>query len=445
MNRRIQLAITSLAWRFKGADVARRYEELVAREYWPAEKWRICQDDLVRTFVAHCYEHSPFHRRRFESAGLTPSDIRAAADLHKLPILTKNEVRQNADQLLATNFDRRRLRIGHTSGSTAAPLTYYSDASLTEYTEAGLWRDFSRCGWQPGEKIAGMWGLRLASLLVSRLRKAICNAIGLVYLSAWKVDDEEFDQWCRLLNRARATVLVAFASIGGRFANWLIEHNASVPSIKGVYTTAETLYPPQRQALEKAFGCKVFDYYGCQEVPHIACQCEQGRMHVNPDMVVAENGPPDELGRGRLIVTGLRNWAMPFLRYAPGDTAVLLEENCSCGRTTPLMELRISRVSDVFRLPNGKVYPSLYFVGRLQQEGFDGVETFQFYQDRPDHIYLRIVRNARFDGPAEKRIAATARGIEAEMDHQARVEIAYVDRIEQSASNKHHYSRSDVK
>ena len=445
MNRRIQLAITSLAWRFKGADVARRYEELMAREYWPVEKWRSCQDELVRTFAAHCYEHSPFHRRRFASAGLTPSDIRAAADLPKLPILTKNDVRQNADQLLADNFDRRRLRLGHTSGSTGAPLTYYYDASVTEYTEAGLWRDFSRCGWQGGEKIAGMWGLRPANLLASRLRKAICNAVGLVYLSAWKVDDDQFDQWFRLLNRARPTVLVAFASVGGRFAHWLIEHHRSVPSIKGVYTTAETLYPPQRQALENAFGCKVFDYYGCQEVPHIACQCELGRMHVNPDMVAVENGPADELGRRLLIVTGLRNLAMPFLRYAPGDTAVLLEENCPCGRTTPLMELGISRVSDVFRLPGGKAYPSLYFVVRLQRGGFEGVETFQFHQDRPDHIYLRIVRNARFDGPAEKRLAATAKEIESEMDHQARVEIAYVDHIEQSASNKHHYARSDVK
>jgi phenylacetate-CoA ligase len=425
--------------------VARRYEELVAREFWSAQQWLECQDDLLRRFVAHCYDHSAFHRQRFDGAGLKPSDIRTAADLAKLPVLSKMDVRGNVKALLAGNFNQRKLKVGHTSGSTGAPLTFYAETTVTEYTEAGLWRNFSRCGWQPGEKIAGMWGLRPSSVWAARLRKALCNLIGLVYLSAWKVDERDFADWLRLLRRTKPTVLVAFGSIGGRFANWLIEHNESVPSIKGVYTTSEKLYESQRQALVKAFGCKVFDYYGCQEVPHIACQCEQGRMHVHPDMVVAENGPADELGQRPLIVTGLRNWAMPFLRYVPGDTGLLPPGDCPCGRRSPLMELQISRVSDVFRFPDGKVYPSLYFVVRLQQEGFDGLELYQFHQDKPDHIYLRIVRNARFDRDTEKRVQAAARQIESDVTHQATVEVVYVDYIDQSATNKHYYARSDVK
>jgi hypothetical protein len=73
---------------------------------------------------------------------------------------------------------------------------------------------------------------------------------------------------------------------------------------------------------------------------------------------------------------------------------LLREGRCPCNSQSPLAELRISRVSKVFRFADGSVCPSPYFVERLEQGGFDGLGLFQLHHDRPDHIYLRIVRNA---------------------------------------------------
>ena len=147
--------------------------------------------------------------------------------------------------------------------------------------------------------------------------------------------------------------------------------------------------------------------YGCGEAIHLACSCEKGKMHLIPDMSIVEEGPPNIDGQTPLIVTGLINHTMPFLRYQNGDSGSLTDEKCTCGLNTPLMELKVSRLSDVFTFSNGKKYPSLYFVLRLYKKGFDGVELFQFQQDKIDHIFLRIVKNNRFTILKEKKIQIT--------------------------------------
>ncbi|MCH8853182.1 MAG: phenylacetate--CoA ligase family protein, partial [Planctomycetes bacterium] len=424
----------------------RLFEELAARDFWNAQQWRDYQADLLKRFVRHCYDNVPFYRDRFAARSLSPDDIQAPEDLLKLPVLTKEEVREQREGMLATNFPRRKLTRGHTTGSTGVPLTFWGDRTRSEHIVAGLWRSYCRCGWEPGERIASIWGFRDSEKAgPGWKRRARDFFSATTHLDAFDANDAEFATWFRLLKKQKPTVLVCYASSGSRFARWLIHRRETLPCIKGVFCTSERLYEYQSNLLAEAFQCKVFDLYGGAEAIHIACTCDSAAMHINPDMAVVENGEANEHGQRPLIVTGLRNWAMPFLRYANGDSACLTDGVCPCGRQSPLMELQITRLSDVFRFGDGKEYPSLYFVLRLYRAGFDGVELFQYHQDRPDHIYLRIVKNSDFTEETQARLHAVKEEIESHIGHQARLEIEYVAHIAHSSSGKHSYACSDVK
>jgi len=443
--RPLRHALALFGWRVRGFRLGRLYKELMEREYWTDQQWREYQTDLLRRFVRHCYENVPVYRTRFDQCSLSPQDIRSLDDLVKIPPLSKDDVRKWQEQMLATNYPRTSMYPVHTTGSTGAPLTFFGHRQRSEHIVAGLWRIYSRCGWQPGEKVASIWGFNAAANARASWKRWLRDSVsGTLHFNAFDANDREFEEWLRVLKKNKPSVLVCYASSGSRFARWLLDRQETLPCIKGVYTTSEKLFEQQARLLEQAFECKVFDLYGCGEAIHIACTCEQGSMHINPDMVVVENGEPNEQGTRPLIITGLRNWAMPFLRYVNGDCGLLVQGACDCGRQSPLMDLQIARVADVFRFPDGKEYPSLYFILRLYAKGFDGVELFQFHQDQPDHIRLLIVKNSRFTDQTHSKLGGVKEEIEAHIDHQARVDVEYVDGIEQTSSGKHLYARSQV-
>ncbi len=437
---------TVTAWKMRGLDVGRLYKELMAREFWSIQEWRVYQNNLLREFIKHCYENVPFYRKRFDLLGLRPEDIQTVDDLVKIPVLAKDEIRANIDKILATNYPKSSLKEGNTTGSTGKPLKFYGNKERSEYIVAGMWRIYSRCGWRPGDRVASIWGFSSKHNTMPGWKRWLRDFFSsITHLNAWEANDEDFSRWYKLLKKRKPKVLVCYASSGSRFAQWLIDNNKKLESFKGVYCTSEKLYDNQQKLLERAFNCKVFDLYGCGEAIHIACSCEKGNMHINPDMVVMETGEENEVGAKPAIITGLRNWGMPFLRYMNGDSILLKEGVCECGRQSPMMELQISRLADIFKFGNGKSYPSLYFVLRLYKPGFDGVELFQFHQDKIDHIFLRVVKNSKFGDKTAENLELAATEIEEHIEHQAKVELVYVDYIEQSSSAKHYYAKSDVK
>lgn len=438
--------LTLAGWRLRGRSIYRLYKELLQREHWSRQQWEEYQEDLMRSFVRHCYDNVLFYRRRFQENNLQPGDITTVSQMVKIPILTKRDVRNNVQELIADNYKDKKLTELHTTGSTGVPLACYADLSRSEFTLAGMWRIYSRCGWEPGEKISSIWGFSAKYSKMGLVGLWLRDFVsGHIHFSAWQANNDDFGKWCKRLKKEKPTVLVCYSSSGSRFAHWLLDHGETLSNFKGIYCTAEKLYDHQRTTMEKAFGCKVYDYYGCIEVGHIACECEKGNMHIYPDMVVVETIKSEQVVGPLLVVTGLRNWAMPFLRYSNGDSIQLRNDMCTCGRQSPLMELKITRLADVFRLANGKEYPSLYFILRLYKTGFEGVELFQYHQDKLDHIYLRIVKNAKFTEQTKRNLEAAADEIQEHIEQQAKVEILYVDYIEQSSTAKHYYAKSDVK
>jgi phenylacetate-CoA ligase len=438
--------LLGLAEKLRGGRSLARLKEIGGTPFLTPAGLEALRVRMLRDLLSHAESKVPYYRELFRSLAVTSRDFRSLADLERLPILTKDIVRARQQDLIREDVDRSKLSTHHSGGSTGVPLTFFREPSYMDYSKAAEYRAYMQCGWRPGDMIAFFWGGsdKLYSLpswqfeVRQRLRRAY-------QLDPFFSGPEEMDRWMKKWGSIAPVIGAGYASTIARFAEHVESRGARIPALKGVFTTAEKLYPQQRAVIERVFQCHVFDFYGSSEVQAIAAECPQGGMHVQGDFVIVEKQkevqPKD--GATPFLVTSLRNYAMPFIRYRNEDCGDLIETPCSCGNGFPLLDLRISRVSDNLRLPSGRIVHGEYFTHLMY--GTQGIATFQFHQIALDHIVVWVVP---VEGLAEER-AAAVRGVidhlrTLDAPHTLQVEVRETDAIPLSGAGKHRFVRTDV-
>lgn len=389
------------------------------------------QGEDLRQIVRFAAEHTVFYRERL--AGASAPDGHAA-----LPLLTKTDVIGRLPHLLADDADRAGVKIGHTGGSTGKPLAFYYDDAKHELMRAGMCRSYMMSGWRPGQKILNFWGARQDTAVGGIFGNTFGNTYGDFIgaektIPAHEYTEAHLQQWADCIRSYRPVLLQGYASILTALARFVAARGIAMPdSLLGVYSTAEVLNGWQRELMERAFGCKVFNQYGSREIPNIACECRHGQMHVFTDMVYLESLPID--GEDRLIVTSLTNRLMPFIRYDIGDSGQLLAGDCACGSPFPLMTMGMCRQNDLLRTPAGKrVHPS-YFNRLLY--GLTQIDQYQFVQNDARTITLNVVAAAPL---APEALATLRESIRRDVDADMQLQFNYVADIARTVSGKHRF------
>jgi phenylacetate-CoA ligase len=216
-------------------------------------------------------------------------------------------------------------------------------------------------------------------------------------------------------------------------------------------TSAEKLLDSRRSVIEDAFNAKVFDYYGSREIGAIAAECEEHNgYHISAENIVLESirdGESTSFGEeGAVIVTNLRNYGMPFIRYQIGDVGKLSDEKCSCGRGLPMMSSIEGRLSDflaIYDKKADKIVP--YMVGA---PGFVGaifmyvpVNSYRVIQERLDKIRIQLVRGK---GYSEKDNDFVITAVKRFLGDNCEVEFEYLDDIPPLPSGKRSTFSSEV-
>lgn len=409
--------------------------------------------------LAHAERNVPYYRELFRSLGITSRDVRGLSDFAALPVLTKEIIRERGADLVREDVPRETLLAHHSGGSTGVPLTFHRERAYMDASDAGTFRNLRQSGWRPGEMVAFFWGGSEKLYAMSRAEFELRQQLRRMYqFDPFRSGEREMEGWLRRWRTLRPSVALGYASTVARFAEFVEATGGRVGPLRGVFTTAEKLYPPQRAVISRVFGCRVFDLYGSSEVQNIAAECVRGRMHVNADFVVLEvEGRPAgregaRRGDGRvsqddepapLLVTSLWNYAMPFIRYRNEDCGALVEGACECGGGFPLMSLNVARTSDNFLLPGGRVVHGEFFTHLMY--GSEGVANFQFHQTATDRVTLWVVPAS--SGGREARAEALRRAV-AEVEALApgllTVDVRETDSIPLSNAGKHRFTRSDV-
>jgi phenylacetate-CoA ligase len=376
--------------------------------------------------VAFAAANVPYYRQRL---GVHPEAI---------PILEKDAVRERLDDLLALDADRSQVKLGHTGGSTGKPLAFWYDEVKHELMRAGMMRGFMMSGWVPGQKVLNFWG--------ARQDVAAGGVFGSGWGAGWSdwvatektIAATEFSpvkllEWARIVQRYRPVLLYGYASAMSELARFVIAEKLAMPgSLIGVYATAEVLTDTQREDMQQAFGCKVFNQYGSREVPNIAWECRHGNMHVFADLVVLESERID--GDDQLIVTSLTNRLMPFIRYKLGDSGRLLDGECACGSPFPLMEMGMCRQNDWIRGQAGqRIHPGVF---NRMLDGQTQIRQYQWVQQALDRIELNLVASERLSNETQTVLADKIRQV---MGADVILEVNYLDDIPRTVSGKQRF------
>ena len=378
------------------------YLDAYQRDQWSTpEQIAALQWKRLKQLLEHCQREVPYYRRRWRELGIEVADIRNLDDYARLPPLTKADIRNHFDELTAESW-RGRLQTKATGGSTGEPLRFGFNRESNDRRTAVMWRGYGWAGSRMGRRTLFLWGGAVGEPShAHRFKDQLYNAaFARRVLDSFHMTESNMAQYADAIDRYRPQVIVAYVGPLVRLAQWLAASGRKIWRPHAIIGAAEALHEFQREVVQKAFGCPVFNTYGCREFMLIAAECEQHRgLHVNADHLVVELNPPAgtpaHVRSGEVVITDLFNYGMPFVRYANGDRATASGGYCACGRGLPLLARVDGRVLDAIRTPAGHVLPGEFFPHMLKD--VNGLQRFQLVQRQLDRLDLSIVRGEGFD------------------------------------------------
>jgi len=416
-----------------GPAFDRRLQELVDSEKWSAGEIEAYQNEKLRALIRHAYENVPYYRERWQSLKISPEDIRTREDLPKLPVLTKEEIRQNTDRFVSQKTPRRELLSRHTSGTTGKGLHFYMTQQAVAFQWAVWWRHRLRFGVAPGTWHANFTGQRVIPISQSAPPYWRWNRpMRQVLINMQSLTPAKIGSIVEMLN----TQSLDFYSGYPSFIHMLVL-NATDAGLRlttpprVIFTGAENMFDFQRRDIQAFTGAILTDHYGCTEACCNASRCPEFVYHEDFEFGIMEGVEQSSGDATKTIVcTGFACDAFPFIRYEVGDTAVWQDgSGCRCGRSSRVL-LRIEgRTDDYVVTPEGARIARLDY---LFKDALN-VKEAQIVQDRPGEIAILLVRRSAYGTKDEMEIR---RDIRSWLSPSLEVRFEYVQEIPRGPNGK---------
>ena len=351
------------------------------------EQMLALQNERLVKQVKHVWDNVPYYRQKMEEKGLTPDDIKSVDDLHKLPFLTKTDLRDAYPYGLLGAPLADCVRIHSTSGTTGRRVVAF-------YTQpdVDLWEDCC------ARAIVAAGGTREDVVQVAYGYGLFTGGFGLhggagkVGCLALPMSSGNTERQLQFMIDLESTILCCTPSYAEYLAESIDEQGLRDKiKLKAGIFGAEAWSDEMRHDIEDKLGIKAYDIYGLTETtgPGVAYECcEQTGMHINEDHFLAEIIDPEtgevlpEGEKGELVFTSLTKQAFPLLRYRTRDICVLSRKKCSCGRTLIKMSKPMGRSDDMLIVKGVNVFPSQIETVLLEQ-GYPA--NYQIIVDRVNH------------------------------------------------------------
>ena len=314
--------------------------------------------------VKHVWDNVPYYRKKMEKAGVTPDDIKSIDDLHKLPFLSKTDLRDAYPYGLLGAPKEDIVRIHSTSGTTGKRvIAFYTQGDIDLWEECCA-RAIVAAGGSKEDvvHVAYGYGLFTGGMGVhGGSQKLGCMTV--------PMSSGNTERQIMFIQDLNATILCCTPSYAAYLGESMKEMGlkpSDIPLKAGIFG-AEAWSEEMRKNIEETLGIKAYDIYGLTELsgPGVAFECsEQHGMHINEDHFIAEIIDPDthevlpDGTQGELVFTAIDKKGFPMLRYRTKDICVLSREKCSCGRTFVKMAKPMGRSDDMLIIRGVNVFPS---------------------------------------------------------------------------------------
>ncbi len=417
-----------------GKIFEQRLRELTDSEKWSAAEIEAYQNEKLRSLVRHAFENVPYYRERWKSLKLSPEDIRTREDLAKLPVLTKEDVRQNADRLLSLKARKRNLVPRHTSGTTGKALHFYMSKEAVAFQWAVWWRHRLRFGVSPGTWHANFTGQRVVPIRQLTPPYWRWNRpMHQLLINMQSLAPAKITSVIEFLNSQHFVFYAGYPSFIHMLAVHASEAGLSLKSRpRVIFTGAENMLDFQRRDIQNFTGAILSDHYGCTEGCGNASRCPEFVYHEDFEFGIMEGmeSAPGDSAR-TILCTGFACDAFPFIRYDMGDTAVWKQdgEGCPCGRSSRVLLRVEGRSDDYIVTPEGSRIARLDY---LFKDALN-VKEAQIVQEQLGEITVRLVRRTGYGTRDELDIR---HDIQSWLSPSLAVRFEYVQEIEREHSGK---------
>jgi phenylacetate-CoA ligase len=422
---------TSLRRRRRGAylawkDFFKRTEFLSKLDLYERQNARL------REFLEFAVSKSRWHGQRLN--GIDVSQI-TVDTLHSLPLMTKEDLRRDAH--LIETVDSRHAYVAKTGGTTGAALQLHY--RWDDFQERSAMLDAFRERFIPilESRIAWFSGKALIPHPERERTFSRTNWVdGIRYYSTFHISPEYVENYITDLNRFSPEVIVGFPSSLVELARCARNKNIAFSGgVRVIFPTSEAVTPEDREIMSSFFGGEVRDQYASSEGAPFITECPSGKLHcelmTGVFEVLDETGNPAK--EGDLVVTAFGTRGTPLIRYQIEDRIALSEEECSCGRNTPVVARLDGRRTDFVYAPaRGKV--NLVNISN-SVKGVHGIRKFQILQSEPSSIELRMaIDPQQYTSNDEKLFLANLRD---RFGNSLVIHTTYVDDIPRDRSGKH--------
>ncbi len=370
----------------------------VHRRSLPAQRrW---QEARVRLLLQYAYAHVPLWRETLDREKITPDSVRSLEDLQKLPITSKYTYLGKAVEEYIDGSRPHHAIWFLTSGTSGTPFSFlFGDKTMLDtYSDFGSLRFL----WWRGEPLSRIPVVNMARI---KIRAAPKEHRLFVPVEQFLKDPREA---LGLMARFGAEIVSAYPSILLEMAR-LIEKDPDVvrPHPRYILSFGEMLLPALREHVTRVLGAELYDRYGLEEIGAVGVECEKhDGFHINTESVVVEvvddayRSVPD-LQKGRIIVSDLLNYNMPFIRYDAGDTGKISHAPCACGLRSPRLWVE-GRYSAFLDFPHRRIH-HLEFDGAM--DGFvNSILQYQIAKRSGTEVLARVIPGPAYGKETEKRI-----------------------------------------
>ena len=380
----------------------RQWRELLEKsQWWGREEIEEYQIKHLCDIIDYAYNNVPYYKKVFDEWGILPSDIQSFEDLQKIPLLTKEIIRDNFDDLISTTYPRHKMISCNTGGTSGERFYFYEPVESRLREWAFITTMWNRVGFSPSDT-----RITIGDIPVSRKKgKKLWEFDPLRRewrFSPFHLSAENLPKYIEKFKAINCRYLHGFVSSLTVIAKFILENDIDdLPRFDAILASSEPMYPWQKDLLERAFRTRIFRWYGQNEKVILAGACEKnGEYHIFP-----EYGYAEVLPSGELVGTGFYNRAMPFIRYKLDDWGEIRDGECACGRRHRfLTNLEAKREASLIVSKRDHFISStaIYIRGGI----LDNVDRFQFYQEKKGELILKVKKGKNYTQKDTRNILA---------------------------------------
>ncbi len=437
------VSVRGLEYRYRRADdraTKEQFKFLLESQWWDEAAYQQYQLNEFRRILLIAFQNTVHFRRIKAELDCNPEDFKSFEDLQQIPILEKTQLRGHENEFCNLSVNLNSCTHGFTSGTTGTPINIYESQDsfsrrIAFVSRLRNWAGLENVLFPKRAQFTGRVIVPPNQNTKTHIYWRI-NKPGNAWLfSTTHLSPETVPYYTRALMEFNPDLIDGYPSALLIIARVAKRMDLSLPNPKAIIVTAETLLQQDKEELQTAFKCKVFNQYAASEPSCFWCDCEYGEIHINPEYGISEilnkkgkHAVPGE--QGEVVVTSFLNQEMPLIRYRLGDVAIVgSTSDCKCGRKMPRIQRVEGRMDDILYVPDRG------YIGRLDPsfKGLNNIIEAQIIQETLNHINVLLIPDDKYNEEIGNQLVQNLR---TRLGNQVVVEIKLVDEIARGLNGK---------